>query len=201
MASGKDYTFLVKPSNRLTRLVVNCDQIDQADVYVLAIYNEQLDRAWLLGYATKADLKGAPKGSRITDSENCPWKNMSYYMLPSQLKPMRAIIKNLGLTDVPEGILLEAPPEAEAIPLPSKVNVSMLEDAPADDGTDFDELLGLKSTKKAAAAEKKAPAPPPDVISPEVEKPKIETPKPEPKAEEPKPETKAQPEPKDEFAF
>jgi hypothetical protein len=196
MMAGKEHTFLVKPSDKMVKLVVNCDQIDQADVYVLSLYNEQLNRAWLLGYATKNDLKAAKKGNRTTSPEECLWSKMSYYMLPSELKPMSAMIKTLGLTDIPEGVLFEKMPSHESIPLPSRASVSTLTDAPAvKDDVDMDELLGLKPSKKPAEA-KPEQKPETKVVVPETEKPKAEA-KPEPAAT-PSPKAEA---PKEDFAF
>jgi len=163
---------------------------------VLSLYNEQLNRAWLLGYATKNDLKAAKKGNRTTSPEECLWSKMSYYMLPSELKPMSAMIKTLGLTDIPEGVLFEKMPSHESIPLPSRASVSTLTDAPAvKDDVDMDELLGLKPSKKPAEA-KPEQKPETKVVVPEAEKPKAEA-KPEPAAT-PSPKAEA---PKEDFAF
>jgi hypothetical protein len=146
----------VKPSTKLGKLVVNCDEIDNADVYVYCLYNEQLQRAWLVGYATKADLK-KKRGNRTIDPENCPWAKLSYYVSPEEIKPMKNLLQHYGVSEVPEGVLLEQYPEASSVPLPSKINVELLTPGDSTDKVDLDELLGLKKEPKKEAPKASPP--------------------------------------------
>lgn len=181
-ADGKP-TILVKPSTKLGKLVVNCDEIDKADVYVYCLYNEQLKRAWLVGYATKSDLK-KKRGNRTIDPENCPWAKLSFYVCQDEIKPMKNLLQHYGLTEIPEGVLLETCPQAENVPLPSKINVELLTPGESTDKVDLDELLGLKKEPKQEA--------------PKASPPPFDEPK---KADEPKGEAAPASQKDEEFAF
>lgn len=175
--TDKPQKFLAKVSDEVRKLCVNIEDIDKADVYVSALYNEQLGRAFLIGYATKEDLKKAKKGNRLTDPENCPWQRMCYYMPHDELKPLGMIMKHFGLTDIPEGVVFERVMLPESLPLPAcrrKATLDLFSESVVD-GTDFNELLGLEPKKTSAPVMK--PEPMEEVLPMKPEEPKAAAPK------------------------
>lgn len=103
-------------SDRPVKLVVNCSEIESANVYFLLLYNAALHRCWFLGWAGQKDLKAAPTGNKKTDKQNCSWSEMSYYIPYTGLRPMKDLLKRLSINDIAEGILFESVPDPKTIP-------------------------------------------------------------------------------------
>lgn len=84
-------SILTKWSTNPYRLVVNVKDVEQADIYMYAYWNETLELALVLGWINKEDLKQANHGNKESDS-NCPWFYDAYYVPVSDLKPISSLM-------------------------------------------------------------------------------------------------------------
>jgi len=146
---------VAKCSTKLGRLVVNVEDVDSAELFVLALYNEDLRRSWLLGWTRKDDLKACPTGNRMTNRNECPWNKMAHYMDMDKLKPMSAFLTGFKIQEVSDGLLFESLPAGADLPLPSGLNADMLTQSDKADNVDFDAILGLTPLPKVEAEKPK----------------------------------------------
>lgn len=134
----------VKASITTTNLYVNLGEQDSAEIYVLGLYVHALRVAYLLGYATKDQVKA-------TIAE----KDQNYKQIPiEKLKPMSSLYMDCGLTELPAGISMEALPQAKLLPVAAKKELQeMLAVPPEGAGNDFDFLaeLGISAPAPAPA--------------------------------------------------
>jgi hypothetical protein len=156
-----DRAYDLHAHERVGRLVVNDDKdfraLADGDACVLAFFCPALARAWLVGWMTAKELRAGPRGNRTTDPR-CGWGRMSYWREATDLKPMSALLRELGIRRVPDGVLFESVPDASEFPSsPGRDLDAILLDA-KDAGDDYDELIfGKKPAEKPVAA----PAAPP----------------------------------------
>lgn len=139
---------VAKCSTKFSRLVVNLEDVDSAELFVLALYNESLKRSWLIGWAMKDDVKACPSGNRMTNRNECPWNQMAHYMEMDKLRPMSAFLKGFKISEVSDGLLFESVPSPADLPIPSGLDVDMMTQPDKADDVDFDEMLGLKAAQK-----------------------------------------------------
>lgn len=147
----------VQVSEKPVKIVVDCDKVDDAKFYVLAVYDDGAKRAYLAGWAGRTDLKNAPSGNRKTDPENCSWRNMAFYLHFEKMRPMKDLVAKLKIEEVPEGVLFETLPQKDAFPLATSLHPVLTKDEP-DPGDDFgsfleeDEKQGATSVAQPAEA-------------------------------------------------
>lgn len=147
----------VKTSSNPKRLVVDEEKKDEADIYVQALLVKGLEKAMLLGWATKADILAAQKGNSSTSPEDCSWTKMAYYIPIDRLRPMAEFVQDSGIKDVPSGILFERPPRLSELPMiaSAESQLMLISAAPAKE-EDFDEFLrssGIVTNSSAAPAQ------------------------------------------------
>lgn len=140
----------VKPAVKPKNLVVNISEAsapDSPDVYVLAVFVEELHASVLLGYATKEDLIKAKT------------ENLAFQIPLAQLRPMSALYTECGLTEIPGGLSFESVPVIEQIPIPER-NLQDMKKGQTKDEFDFFASIGLTApTPAAPAAPAQAAAP------------------------------------------
>lgn len=136
----------VKPAITSSRLFVNHGEMESADIYVLGLYVDALKVAYLLGFATKDQVKAAKPEE----------PGQKFIQIPlEKLQPMSAIYKEAGLKELPAGISMEAIPQSKSIPIVLKRELqSMLPSG--NEIKDFDMLADLGI--KPAAPQKQQPA-------------------------------------------
>lgn len=100
------------------QVVVNCDNVDNADIYVLGLQNDHTESVHLLGWTTSQALRGANRGNRTTD-QRCHWQAMSYWMDFSALRPMADLLRRYAVKEINEGVLFEQVPSVETLPIPN----------------------------------------------------------------------------------
>ena len=105
------------------RLVVNADEVGQAQIYILSLFDKVRSRAFLLGFATQEDVRAARSGNKTTDAANCPWGKMAHYLDCQKLRPMSEFYKLHGMAEVPEGVAFESVPNLELLPTPASTVV------------------------------------------------------------------------------
>jgi len=113
-------------------LIVDCDDVDSADITVVAIHGAE-QAAYLLGWASKADVSAAKTGNRYTDPDNCQWEKMAHCVPFSSLRPMAEMMA--GMTEIPSGILFETVPALAELPIEAKDSIQVMTKA----GEDYDE--------------------------------------------------------------
>jgi hypothetical protein len=137
----------VRCSTSPRRLVVNVDEVAQAQLYVLSLFDKVRNRAFLLGFATQEDVRAAKSGNKTTDADNCPWGKMAHYLDCQKLRPMSEFYQSHGITEVPEGVAFESVPNLELLPTPASMAVQeMLKPGEPD----FDLMEYLTTPKKGA---------------------------------------------------
>ena len=131
-----------RPFLRLGRMVVDVPEVDKADAFVYSVYNRELNRAVMIGWITRDELKKEPKGNRDTDEENCRWREMAHYVHFSKLRPMSDLLAKCEISDTFDGILLEKVPAECDVPIPSVTNFDTLAKK-EDTGKDFWKEIGV----------------------------------------------------------
>jgi hypothetical protein len=132
-------------------LSVKVSDIGMADAYFLCHYVQSLRRSWLIGWATREEMALSERGNKSIDPEKYPWSPMSYCRDASKLRPMSSAIKALGLTDVPEGLLFEAPPRNDDV-LWQSGDIESFMTTNEQSGKDFYAILGLDGPTQPEAA-------------------------------------------------
>lgn len=136
----------VRPSAILGRLVVEKNRLPEADVFVYCLWLEATNKAWMVGWARREDLEKAPGGSRITNSEECPWRDFSHYIGYRDLRPMADLLAENKIQSLPDGLLFEKIPNEVDVCIPSKI--TMLDNlSQPDAGDDFFRCLGIDDPK------------------------------------------------------
>ena len=105
------------------RLVVNVDEIGQAQAYVLSLFDKVRSRAFLLGFATQDDVRAARSGNKMTDPANCPWNKPAHYIDAQKLRPMSEFYQVHGISEAPEGVAFESVPNLDFLPMPASTVV------------------------------------------------------------------------------
>lgn len=145
--SGK--TMRVKPAVAPKNLVVNITEAsgpDSPDIYILAVYVEELQGAILLGHATKEDIAKAKS------------ENSAFHIPLAQLRPMSTLYTEAGLTEIPGGISYESVPTIQQIPIPVP-GLTDMKKGQTKDEFDFLASVGLASVPaKPAPSAPAAPA-------------------------------------------
>lgn len=100
-----------------TRIVVNEEDVDNADIYVAVLVNDPTAKAIIVGWVTKEDLKAANRGNRITDPEHCSWSRMSYWIALDKFKPMVDLMRSMGVQSASPGFACEAVPSISDLPI------------------------------------------------------------------------------------
>lgn len=136
-------SFWLKPSQRPRRLVVDCHKVNNADFFVLGLFDKNLRRCVFLGWESAEGMKKAPRGNRITDPDNCRWSVMSYYKPLESLRPMLSLLREMGIKMTHEGVVFEIPPNECDVPMiPAGANLDKMVDG-KDEGDDYYEIIGL----------------------------------------------------------
>lgn len=113
-ANGK--IFRVKTSSNPKQLVIDEEKLNEADMYVQALYRKDENCSVLIGWATQDQMRAAPKDNRSTN-ESCGWTKMAYHIPIENLRPMSEFVTACSLTEIPTGILFESVPQLKDIPL------------------------------------------------------------------------------------
>lgn len=130
---------MAKPFMRLGRMVVNVADVGKADVFVYSLYNKELDRAIMIGWIGRDELKACPSGNKDTDEENCGWREMAHYVHFSKLRPMSELLARLKVSKTYDGILMERVPAEADVP----VATNMESPSKVDGGKDFWKEIGV----------------------------------------------------------
>lgn len=133
---------LCKPMMRLSKLIVDQDEVGGADTYVLSLFFSEVDRAVMVGWASQDDVRKFPKGNYITDPENCRWSKMAHYASYMVLRPMSEFLEAYGASSLVDGLLLEQIPQQEDVPALPQSDMSYLLEK-GEGGEDFWKILGL----------------------------------------------------------
>jgi hypothetical protein len=143
-AGGKKFS--LKPTQRPGRLVVDCDKVDNADAYIFALFDANLRRSWLLGWATSEEMRSSEYGNRITMPETCRWRTMSFFRPMSELRPMSDLMRKMGVTKVRDGILFESVPDSSDLPVvpPGQNLDSLLDNSKTVADDEFYKILGIE---------------------------------------------------------
>lgn len=126
-----------------TTLYVNVDERESADIFVRAIFLTDIGIAYLLGYATQADVKAAPIQA-----------GGKFVQIPiEKLRPMGSLYAECGLKELPGGVSMESVPDQKLLPVLLKKDLQALL---TPETNDFDMLaeLGISEPKEPAKAPK-----------------------------------------------
>jgi len=139
-----------KVSLRPSRMVIDTDKVDQAELFVYFYYCEEIDLAMALGYATQEDVRNMPSGNMYT-LKDCMWKRDAHFKGYKELRPMIEFCSKFHLQPLPSMSMFEFPPDIDDIPLePNRYLKTQIEDSDkTDDGASEDEkflrdILGIK---------------------------------------------------------
>lgn len=147
--------FRVKATTTPRNLIVNMNEINAADIFVLAYFVEDINRSILLGYATKNDLIESKKTE--TGDELPDWKKNSYSIALGGLKSMAQLYKACGLTEIPVGLAMESVPNIGALPIPANKGLQTMVLNQTTEDFDFLSSIGLPSEAAAPLPQKSAP--------------------------------------------
>jgi len=149
----------IEPKYTLTanKFAIDCDDVDNADIFVYALYNEQLEKAVLIGWKTQNEIRACKRGNKKTDPDNCPWSKMSFYFTYPQLNPMSDLATQFGLKQLPENVLLEQVTQLYNLPIPDSSLTKSLTMGNTKAKDDFYKVLGLEDPQPLS--EEKPPTP------------------------------------------
>jgi hypothetical protein len=131
---------------RVSRLVINEDEArsdDAPSAYVCILLDKTIGTPLLMGWSSIEDIRTSPCGSRDTD-DSLSWRTPAFYVTPDRFRPIKDLCSELGLTELPEGLVLEGVPEPRSVPQSSNLDLSMLQTEGADD---FYDVIEGKSDK------------------------------------------------------
>jgi len=129
---------------------INCDkEIDKADIFVFALFNEEINKAILIGWKVQKDVRTFKRGNKKTDSKGCFWEEMSYYFGYNELTPMSDLASQFGVKELVEGTLLEQVTQLYRIPIPETELTTQLTRKAVKDN--FYEILGIDNPEITTA--------------------------------------------------
>jgi hypothetical protein len=109
----------VKYTTSPSKFTINCvKEIDKADIFVFALFNEDINKAILIGWKSQKDIRTLKRGNKKTDPIDCFWEEMSYYFGYNELTPMSDLASQFGVKELVEGTLLEQVTQLHCIPIP-----------------------------------------------------------------------------------
>jgi len=126
---------------------INCEEeIDKADIFVFALFNEEINKAILIGWKPQKDVRTFKRGNKATE-KGCFWEEMSYFFGYNELAPISDLASQFGVKELVEGTLLEQVTQLHCIPIPEiKLTTEMARKAVKDD---FYEILGMTNPEVA----------------------------------------------------
>lgn len=127
-----------------TKAVVDCGDVNSADIFLFVFVNDEIPSARLLGWKRQKEVRTMNRGNKITDSENCRWAEMSYWCELSQLNPISSLLRENGIDKVPDGVLFERTPDTAEIPIPDNMLNSTMMAEKKDVSEKFYEILGME---------------------------------------------------------
>ena len=157
LPDGKKYR--IKVSSAPRKLVLNVDDIDSADFFVYAFYNAIAQNAWLVGYASKDDLRKETAICKKTHPEICTWEKPAYVLPLDRLRPMADIMAKASTTEFSSSIVMETTPSLSQLPVYADRTIQAMAKKGVE-GFDLLADLGLRAPTVAAPAKSPAPAAP-----------------------------------------
>lgn len=131
---------------------IPCDKVDNSDIFVFSMYNEQINTSYLIGWKAQNEVRATRRGNKKTDSDNCPWPEMSFYFNYPELNPMSDLAIRFGLKELPENVLLEQVTQIHYLPIvDSGLTQGIILKKPQKQD-DYYKILGL--TQPESSAEK-----------------------------------------------
>lgn len=133
---------------------IECDDVDGSDIFVFSLFNEQVDKAILIGWKSQSEVRACKRGNKNTDPSNCPWEKMSFHFTYPELNPMSDLATQFGLKELPEGMILEQITQLHYIPIPDNaltMNLSKKDTKAKDDyykSLGIEEIVQPTSTKE-----------------------------------------------------
>lgn len=144
-------TIRIKTATNPRRLVINEDIVNEADIYIQAIFIKAFSKSILLGWATKEDVKAATKANKDTEN-GCYWSKMAYYIPIEKLRPMSSLLELFEVDEIPNGLIFETMPKISEIPIiaANDIQERMLNPTPPKEFTEDDFLrsCGIEVAKK-----------------------------------------------------
>lgn len=130
---------------------IDCQETENADIYVFLMFNEQTDQQLLIGWKSRSEVRSCKRGNKTVDPENCNWKNMSFYFSYPELNPMSDLMTKLGLKELPENALLEQLTQHHQLPVPDSylsqtISQAMFENK-VEKEVDYFGCLGIEAPK------------------------------------------------------
>lgn len=158
----------VKTAVAPKKLVVNVGELlskegeivaNSPEIYVVSLHNDAVESSILLGYALREDVIKQKKGDKTTDPDNCPWKDMAFYMPIESLRPMSEFYSSCHppLAEIPGGLAFESVPKLSELPIPLKKEVQDMTKGEDVEAFDFEASIGI--VKAAPKEQPKAEQP------------------------------------------
>jgi hypothetical protein len=116
-------------SEKTVNLVASEQRIGQAEIHVLVYYNEQLGRSWLIGWASRDDLRA---GAIRDASFQVATRQVPF----ASLRPISELLGMLGISSSVDGVVIESLPRPDETP--SSSDLQIIESDAADK---FEEII------------------------------------------------------------